>query len=151
MTGSSVRSHALRFPFQEVLRLSLDHIGANLSHFGCILGFGPSRPRQIHRQQPGTSEYHIHGVDRLSLELRFFIAVSAIVAHVPDALLLILLEDDRLLRHFSECEEAVQSELTWMHSLSAAFWSRCSAIVGFTSGGKLHLCSPQRSSRCFVH
>ena len=82
------------------------------------------------RAQPKTSEYYIHGVDRLTTQVKAFAGVAAIAAYVPDGFLRELLEDDRVVRRRTELEEGLVGELGYVALLSISVWERLSSVLG---------------------
>ena len=53
---------------------------------------------------------------------------AAIVARVPDAAHLELMEDARLLRRMQEVKEAVAEEMQWIASISDFVWSTLGSV-----------------------
>eukprot|EP00972_Heterocapsa_arctica_P108642 15998745-Heterocapsa_arctica.AAC.1 len=82
------------------------------------------------REDKKASDFHIKGFAKFSLELRRFCAVASVVAHVPDAILLELLEDDRVVRRADLLEETLLEELAWVAGMSQSFWLRLASVAG---------------------
>lgn len=83
------------------------------------------------RKDPTTSDYYIHGFQRLTEELRRFAAVAAVGSCVAQGVLSSLVEDDRVARQLSFLESTVQEELEWVTELVGDFsWQQLAAVVG---------------------
>ncbi len=82
------------------------------------------------RQDPKSSDFHIGGFSRLTPELVHFCTVASVAAHVPDSILVDLLEDDRVARRIEALEETLADELAWVASLSESFWKRLASVEG---------------------
>ena len=69
------------------------------------------------RADPTSSDYYMHGYTRLGDEERRLVVVAGLSSHVPDAVLLQLLEDDRLCRVASLAIDSAEVELAWLENL----------------------------------
>jgi hypothetical protein len=86
------------------------------------------------RAEPSASDFHIHGFEQLNVEALRYSAIASIAANACDAVLLELLEDDRLGKRLPEVEEKLQEELSWIASIEPFVWQRLASFVpGLTS------------------
>ena len=81
------------------------------------------------RQSPDTSEYYIHGFGQLDNETLKYAIVAAMSSNVSDAVLVELLEDDRLARHVAAIERGLQEECQWIADVSGFTWNRLSGLL----------------------
>lgn len=81
------------------------------------------------RKNPTTSDYDIHGFDRLNEDVRHFVALAAMVSYPSDALLSELLEDSRIPRRLAALTETVDSELDWLASVGSHVWEPLASMA----------------------
>ena len=81
------------------------------------------------RANPATSDFDIHGFDRLSEDVRHFVALAAMVSYPSDALLSELLEDSRLPRRLAALTQTVDSELDWLASVGSHVWGPLASMT----------------------
>lgn len=62
----------------------------------CALAVGLEHFVDFVRKIPGVSDWHLGGFSRLSADIKRFIGIVGLGAFVPDSVLLLLLEDDRV-------------------------------------------------------
>ena len=89
------------------------------------------------RQSPDTSEYYIHGFGQLDDETLKYAVVAALSSNVSDAVLVELLEDDRLSRHVAAIERGLQEECQWIANVTWFTWSRLSGLLSGLSAKAL--------------
>eukprot|EP00974_Lingulodinium_polyedra_P055619 5350049-Lingulodinium_polyedra.AAC.1 len=87
------------------------------------------------RADPHASDYHLHGFARLSAEHLEFMVMAALVAYVPDALIVELMEDDRLVRRAEELQQAVRDEVSWLLAVPGSVWCMLASLVGSSASG----------------
>ena len=83
------------------------------------------------RQSPDTSDYYIHGFGQLDDETLKYAIVAAMSSNVSDAILIELLEDDRLPRHVAATETGLQEECQWVANVKNFTWTRLSCCLVF--------------------
>ena len=81
------------------------------------------------RQSPDTSDYYIHGFGQLDDETLKYAIVAAMSSNVSDAILIELLEDDRLPRHVAAIERGLQEECQWVANVKNFTWTRLSGLL----------------------
>ena len=74
------------------------------------------------RRVKHCSEYYIHGVDRLSDQVRLTCIVGAIGSSVSEALLAEVLEGDRVMRNVEWFQDVVATENETIHNLRMDVW-----------------------------
>ena len=94
------------------------------------LSLGLSQWVQLTRENPKTSDYYLHGFSQLDAHAKRYAVVAALTSPVCDALLVDLLEDDRVAQRVDALEESLQSELDWLVSLQPLIWESLSALLG---------------------
>ena len=104
--------------------------GISCQYLALSLAVGLDEVVKIVRNDSRVSDYYLHGYTRLDLTVRRYTVVSAVAVRVADAMAQPLLEDDRLLRHLDDIEDAMQNELGLIRNMGWYSLSRLSAIVG---------------------
>ena len=84
----------------------------------------------ITRADAHVTDYHLHGIVRLSDSIRKYTVVASVVSFVPDAVLVEVMLDDRLVRRPAELHEAMVDELKWLEAIGSFTWQRLAAVVG---------------------
>ena len=122
------------FRFKRFTESRWTTIGDSCRTLCASIAFGIQGLLVYIRRQPKTSEYYIHGVGRLSSEVKSFAVIAAVAAYVPDGFLRELLEDDRVMRRTAELRQALTDELCYVSNLSDAFWRRLSDALAYRGG-----------------
>ena len=81
------------------------------------------------RQDPETSDFHLHGIAQLDAAARQYASIAAMCARVPDAALLELLQDDRLAIRNAIVEAAVKEEMDWLSNVQPFTWARLASFL----------------------
>ena len=84
-----------------------------------------------------NSQSHWQRLDDLSPQTLRFMSSVAAFSHLPDGVLSIVFEDDRLLRVIDEVETEVLTEFTWLQNLPDLVWSRLSRLCGGIAAAEL--------------
>ena len=80
------------------------------------------------RADPKCSDFYIHGYTRYGLVERRLSVVLALSSYVADAVIALLLEDDRLCRQYQEVHSALNDEIAWLEDLPLFVWKRLSVF-----------------------
>ena len=83
---------------------------------------------RIRKGEEKASEWHLSGWDLLNDEVKRFCCVASVSCHAPEAVLLELMEDDRVLLRIAELEDCLMLETKFVLSLPDAFWQRLSFV-----------------------
>ena len=83
------------------------------------------------REDKHTSQYYIGGFSQLDHNARRFAA--CITSHLADALILMILEDDRLALHHEEVVSTLQEEVSYVKNLSVDTWQKIAHRAQCTS------------------
>ena len=86
------------------------------------------------RAKPSASDFYIHGFAQLNTDALRYSAIASVAANACDAVLLELLEDDRLGKRLLEIEERLQEELSWIASIEPFVWQRLASLVPGMTG-----------------
>jgi hypothetical protein len=93
------------------------------------------------RSEPSASDFYIHGFAQLNTDALRYSAIACVAANACDAVLLELLEDDRLGMRLLEVEEKLQEELSWIASIEPFVWQRLASLVpGLSSATLMNDC-----------
>jgi hypothetical protein len=80
------------------------------------------------------SMFYLNGFRRLLKEDRkAFIATSAIVSFVPEAVLTLLLKDSRVMHQYANLWETLSQQMLWLVSLPAYFWEAVAGSVDMSA------------------
>lgn len=85
------------------------------------------------RVTPGVSDWHLRGFGRLGDEGKRFVSLCALAASVPDAVLVALLEDDRVAGRVAHFEGLLKHEFGCLANLSTTFWTRVASLSTATA------------------
>ena len=110
----------------------------------CCLCVGLEKLVSITRADTTVTDYNLHGFSRLSPSLKKFAVIAALASVVPDALLVELLADDRVVKRSETLRETVMEEMHWIESIGDSVWARLGFVVGAHS-------SPSELRHCVVH
>ena len=80
------------------------------------------------RSDPKCSDFYIHGYSKLSTRIGQYCAATALASNVADSVILLLLEDDRVVPQLESLEQATREELTWLSDLSWYTWRRLASL-----------------------
>ena len=80
------------------------------------------------REDKHTSQYYIGGFSQLDHNARRFAASLGITSHLADALILMILEDDRLALHHEEVVSTLQEEVSYVKNLSVDTWQKVAEL-----------------------
>jgi hypothetical protein len=103
-------------------------MGPSLRTVLASLAVGLEALVRISRADPKTTDYHLHGFDRLNAKHKEYFAVVSIVAWIPDSLQYELLTDERVALRASELQQTVSDEINWVHGLSDFTWGRLAEL-----------------------
>ena len=81
------------------------------------------------RADPLSSDYHIHGFERLSMQSTRYVVIAGVSMHVADSFLVDLLEDDRVARRADALRSVLVEETKWLASLDDAVWQRLAGVI----------------------
>jgi hypothetical protein len=83
--------------------------------------------------QAGESKYHLGGfTEHLTDQVKGFMAVVAISSRVPDALLTMMMNDDRLPMQIDSIDEELADELGHISHLPNRVWQELASVFGLT-------------------
>ena len=85
----------------------------------------------------GESQYYINGFSQLSRQVKKFLAVVSLSSHIPDAVLAILLQDDRIPLVLEAIEQKICEELQWLATLPREVSLTLTVGMGFHEGLQL--------------
>ena len=99
----------------------------------------------------GSKETKLHGVKKLSDDIKWYAAVASIVTFVPEAFCVALAEDDRACRRLGELEAIVQEEVEFIFRIERFVWQRLALVAnGVGDRGRAQECMPPSlSCKCF--
>ena len=92
------------------------------------------------RSSPQPTEWYIGGYAKLDQEAKCFLVQSAISSRVADAVLILLAEDNRIVRQLPEIKAALLEEMDWIVSLPEFVWRKLGELAGQTSHQLRHSC-----------
>ena len=81
------------------------------------------------RADPLSSDYQIHGLERLSMQTTRSVVIAGVSMHVADSFLVDLLEDDRVARRADALRSVIVEETKWLASLDDAVWQRLAGVI----------------------
>ena len=82
------------------------------------------------RSDPSSSDFYLHGFDQYTQILRKYICIAAVAAHIPDAVLGELLQDDRVALHHDHIIDEMNAEVTWLQQLPHCSGPGCHRMSG---------------------
>ena len=88
-------------------------------------------------KSPAVSEYYLHGFDQLNDGAVMYSAIAAMLSGGTDAMLLRLLEDDRLGLSCESIEAELATKLESLEAVDDYTWSRLAQLVPETSANSL--------------
>ena len=103
----------------------------------CASCIGLSELVAVARASHTTSNYYLHGFDRLNEACKLYACVAAAAAYPVEAFSTHIMCDDRLCRTLPEVQAVVVEELCYVENLADAFWERLSNIVGAATSSDL--------------
>jgi len=84
------------------------------------------------RQDPASSDFHLHGYEKLSLQKKEFLVVAGLAAYVPEAFLLELLEDSRIPMRLAAFQDCLRDEAGFLARISLPVWSLLANVCGWS-------------------
>ena len=84
------------------------------------------------RQHPHTSDYYIHGFEKLTEELAQLVCVMGLSGYPCDAALLCAMDDSRVALTHEKLKEEFETEIAWLQGLSENFWASISCVCGLS-------------------
>ena len=90
---------------------------------------------RITRQDPASSDYHLHGYSQLSSECRQLAMVCAFASFPAEAGLELLLTDDRVALHLDSFRAAMSEEMDWLQQLGLDTWTSLSTAASLQEAG----------------
>lgn len=108
-------------------------IGSGCRSLAVVLSIGLEASVDFVRRRPGVSSFHLGGFRRLTSEVKLVVAVGALSGHVPDAVLAVPLEDDRVLRQAWSHKHVMSEEIDRLIGLSLQFFRRLGQGPGISS------------------
>eukprot|EP00974_Lingulodinium_polyedra_P049628 4773131-Lingulodinium_polyedra.AAC.1 len=63
------------------------------------------------RDDPLVSDFHLHGFEKLSCDIKMYVACAAVGSYPVEAFMLEVLEDDRLARRLPELKALLDDEM----------------------------------------
>ena len=81
-----------------------------------------------------VSDFHLHGFDKLSSDIKMYVACVAVGSYPMEAFMLESLEDDRLVRRLPEVKALLGDEMAYLHRLGEATWQRLATALGLEDG-----------------
>jgi hypothetical protein len=118
------------FRFQKFTDSRWLTVGSSCRTIMASLCVGLHRLVATVRNDPGASQYHIHGFDRLTPSKRRFIVIASMSSVVADSFLIELLEDDRVARRSTELHRAMVDEMSWLANVPRDTWARLGRACG---------------------
>jgi hypothetical protein len=83
------------------------------------------------RKDPRASDFYLHGFTHLQPRVLLYCAVGALASPVCDAVLMELLDDDRLAKRAGEIMEIMGNEIQWLAGgINNHTWVRLASVVG---------------------
>ena len=77
----------------------------------------------------GSLETKLHGVKKLTGDIKWYAAVASIVTYIPEAFCVAVAEDDRVCRRLGELEAVVSEELEYVFSIERFVWQRFAFVA----------------------
>ena len=87
------------------------------------------------RQLPHTSDYYIHGFERLTEEMAQLVCAMGLGGYPCDAALLLAMEDSRTALTHENLKDEIEAEIAWLQGLTETVWDSISSTCGMTSVG----------------
>ena len=81
------------------------------------------------RDDPHCTDFHIHGFERCTVEVRKLAVVMSIVGTMVESLHLEVMEDDRCVRRVAVIEETWRQEMMWACELGNYIWDRLASVI----------------------
>ena len=92
---------------------------------------------ELTRKDPAASDYHLHGFEELSEQVKLYCCLAAFVSRVPDALLAELLENDALACKGPLAQELVEDEVQCLTVVPNDVWLQGASLLENTSASEL--------------
>jgi hypothetical protein len=133
---STIWAYAMRW--RKFSETRWNTVGASTRNVLRTILLGLDRLVEITRADPTITDYHLHGWVRCSDRVRVYQCVAAMACYPIEAVILIMMADDRVCRQLDEIIAAMEDELRYLESLPIIFWSRIAdATRGTCSASRL--------------
>jgi hypothetical protein len=133
---STIWAYAMRW--RKFSETRWNTVGASTRNVLRTILLGLDRLVEITRADPTITDYHLHGWGRCSDRVRVYQCVASMACYPIEAVILIMMADDRVCRQLGEIIAAMQDELRYLESLPINFWVRLAdATRGSCSASRL--------------
>ena len=104
-------------------------VGQSGRFFLRSLCIGIDKIAKLASDNDAVSNWHLNGFKRATSEVRLYLALAAAAARPSEALLLELMEDDRLLLHADKYWEVLEDELKYLLDAPLSFWQSIAGVL----------------------
>ena len=104
-------------------------VGQSGSFFLRSLCIGIDKIAKLASDTDALSNWHLNGFKRATSEVRLYLALAAAAARPSEALLLELMEDDRLLLHADKYWEVLEDEMKYLLDAPLSFWQSIAGVL----------------------
>ena len=104
--------------------------GPSNRNLSCALAVGLEQVVHITRADPTCSDYYVHGFSHCTVPVRKHAIICGLVAYVCEAVQSLLMVDDRVVRNIEQLEEALSTEMEFIHDIEVHVWERLNSIIG---------------------
>ena len=113
--------------------------GPSNRNLSCALAVGLEQVVHITRADPTCSDYYLHGFSHCTVPVRKHAIICGLVAYVCEAVQSLLMVDDRVVRNIGQLEEALSTEMEFIHDIEMHVWERLNSIIGpWSKSGSLY-------------
>ena len=123
------RSLLYLFKFRQYTDSRWCTIGASCRVLVSCLAVGLESLIAFVRDDPGASDFYLHGFGRLTPEIKQYAVLASMVAYVPDSFLVEVMVDDRIGKRLSHLKTTMAEELSWLYSVNEFTWKRLTHLV----------------------
>ena len=89
-----------------------------------------------------SSKYYLKGFpEHCTTQVKQLFGIVSISSHVPDAILFLLLEDDRVAMQLDEIDARIQKMLDLVHGVSTAAWGIIGEVIGMSARSLCENCT----------
>lgn len=81
------------------------------------------------RSSPTTSDFYIHGFERLGVDVLRYVAIAGMSSHFADSFLAELMADDRVARRETELQQVIVGEAAWLSNIGGPTWARLALVI----------------------
>ena len=128
-------------------------VGASCRCLVGALSVGFADIMNMVRSKGLASEYYVHHWDLLDDAIRRYACTGAVASYVPEAVLMELVEDDRIVRTIDSLERTMLDEMAFVQGLPEAFWLRLSYVYRSTLHAhelRTSIITAATASACFL-